>query len=63
MADPQHPYVEYEGTALWWNIESAISDPVRNNDLEERTPRPYIVGYICRRLDGLKGKEKSEVEL
>jgi Pentapeptide repeats (9 copies) len=47
-----HPYTELERTRLWAAVESAIKDLVSNNDLVERTARPYIVGYLCQKLLG-----------
>jgi hypothetical protein len=45
-----HPYRQYEKTGLWNIVESVIDELVENQDLIENTPRPYIVGYICKRL-------------
>ncbi|MGC2656764.1 MAG: RHS repeat-associated core domain-containing protein [Bryobacteraceae bacterium] len=45
-----HPYVKYEGTAIWTSLETAISDLVANGDLVEQTNRKYIVGYLCKVL-------------
>ncbi|KWZ81049.1 MAG: hypothetical protein LKH78_08105 [Weizmannia coagulans] len=45
-----HPYEEYENTDLWHTIWMAIDDLVKNQDLKERTPRAYIVGYLCEKI-------------
>ena len=45
-----HPYVKYEGTAIWTSLETAISDLVANGDLVEQTNRKYIVGVISVRF-------------
>lgn len=45
-----HPYSDLEGTHLWAIVSTAVEDLVNNSDLQERTPRAYIVGLICRRL-------------
>lgn len=45
-----HPYEEYENTDLWNTIWMAIDDLVKNQDLKERTPRAYIVGYLCEKI-------------
>lgn len=45
-----HPYIEFEGTRLWTAVESAINDLVLNRDLVESTARPYVVGYLCQKL-------------
>jgi hypothetical protein len=34
----------------WKVVDESISDLVANNDIKEMTPRPYIVGYIVKRL-------------
>jgi hypothetical protein len=47
---PSHPYREYEGTPLWRALNKGIADLVENQDLEERTRREYIVGYLCKLL-------------
>ena len=44
------PYEKYQGSDLWKTIERAIADLVRNGDLEEKTSRKYIVGYLCKKL-------------
>ncbi len=45
---PSHPYEEYEGGPLWEAVDRAVGDLVSNGDLEEKTGRSYIVGYICK---------------
>ena len=45
-----HPYVKLEGTPIWIAVASAIDDLVQNNDLVEKTPRSYIVGYLSQRI-------------
>jgi hypothetical protein len=47
-AQPQNPYRNLEGTALWKAVEKAIGDLVSNGDLKEQTYRSHIVGYICK---------------
>lgn len=46
----ERPYKEYEAHPTWKRVDKAISDLVENQDLVERTARPYIVGYICKIL-------------
>ena len=46
----KHPYVELKNTECWSIIEQAINDLIENNDLEEKTPKEYIVGYIVQRV-------------
>jgi len=50
----QHPYTDFEGSVLWRTIEKAIAALVKNGDLEEHTPREYIVGSICQTIAGSK---------
>ncbi len=45
-----HPYDDLAGTPLWNVLEQAIEDLVLNRDIAESTPRPYIVGYLCRKI-------------
>jgi hypothetical protein len=45
---PGHPYQEYEGSPLWKVVDQAVGDLVNNGDVEEKTHRSYIVGYICK---------------
>ena len=45
-----HPYVDLEGTALWIQVDQAITDLLKNRDLTETTSHLYVVGYICRKL-------------
>lgn len=44
------PYQEYQNSLYWNKLDQAISDLVKNQDLEEKTPREYIVGYLCKIL-------------
>lgn len=46
----EHPYLKYEGSAMWTAIESGVIDLVNNGDLIERTNRKYIIGYLCKVL-------------
>jgi hypothetical protein len=46
----QFPYKKYEGGELWRSIDAALDDLVRNGDLQEKTARRYIVGYLCQAL-------------
>jgi hypothetical protein len=45
-----HPYEDFESIQLWKIVDKAIGDLVKNGDIEEKTRREYIVGYICKRL-------------
>lgn len=46
-----HPYKKFENSPLWKIVESSIIDLVNNQDLEEKTMREYIVGYIVSCID------------
>lgn len=45
-----HPYTEFEGTALWSEIEAEISELEASGDLALTTARPYVIGALCQRL-------------
>lgn len=45
-----HPYEAWEGTRTWSTLEAAVAELVENQDLEEMTPREYIVGFLTKRL-------------
>jgi hypothetical protein len=55
-SDRQHPYTRWKGTALWKAVEKGIADLVENRDIVEKTPRAYIVGYICKAVS--RGKDR-----
>jgi hypothetical protein len=41
-------------------VSKAIDELVKNGDLAETTPHPYIVGYICKKVgEARKLKAKS----
>jgi hypothetical protein len=48
--DVNHPYIEYEGSALWRTIDAEIGALEDNQDLALLTARTHAVGAICRRL-------------
>ena len=41
----------YKNSVYWKIIDQSIDDLVRNQDIEEQTPRHYIVGYIVKKLE------------
>ena len=49
-----HPYEQLEHTRLWVVINKGIDDLVENDDIEERTQREYIVGYLCKLVTELE---------
>jgi len=46
-----HPYKEYENTEMWSTIWQALDELAENDDIEETTPRGYIVGYLCEKIE------------
>jgi hypothetical protein len=55
-----HPYKEFEKTGLWKALEKGIRDLVENQDLKEIARREYIVGYLCKVLNGRRDKLFSQ---
>ena len=49
-----HPYARWEGTQLWKAVEKAVEGLVENQDLIEKAPREYVVGYICKVVERRK---------
>ena len=45
-----HPYREYEKLKVWKVLSKGIKDLEANGDIEEKTARPYIVGYLSKLL-------------
>lgn len=43
-------YKKYEKMKAWKVIEKSLNDLKNNQDLEEKTERKYIVGYLCKQL-------------
>ena len=52
MTDTTKPtvYGEFEDSRAWQVVERAISDLAENQDLDETTPRYFIVGYLVKAL-------------
>ena len=46
----RHPYIQYEGTALWQLIDSELRSLEKNGDLALTTDRVYVIGALCQRL-------------
>lgn len=46
----KHPYKEFEKTAVWKVLDRGVKELQANGDIEERTARPYIVGYLTKLL-------------
>ena len=45
-----HLYREYERLPLWKALDQGIKELESNGDIEEKTARPYIVGYLAKLL-------------
>ena len=53
-----HLYTQFENTPLWNLISKIIDDLVEMDDIEEKTQREYIVGYIISKLiESSEGKK------
>ena len=46
----ESPYEEYKIDPLWQVIGDCLSDLHSNGDIEEKTDREYIVGYLTKKL-------------
>ena len=60
---PEHPYINFEGTALWLGVDRAIADLEENQDLKLTELRDYVVGYICKQLKRRKLIQESALEI
>lgn len=47
----KYPYVKYQSSKLWAVINKAIEELVNNKDIEEKTQRKYIIGYLCEKIE------------
>lgn len=59
MNVPSHPYSEFEGSRLWRTIDGALFDLEQNQDLELRTSRKNVVGYLCKQLSPSNAARKA----
>ena len=55
MSKLNHPYLKYENSRIWKIVDAAISDLVENGDVVQTTRREYIVGYLIKKLERIKG--------
>ena len=46
----KHPYIEFENTAIWKEVESELEELQKNRDIQLTTATQYVVGSICKRL-------------
>ncbi|SEN89757.1 hypothetical protein SAMN04487786_0496 [Paenisporosarcina quisquiliarum] len=47
-------YEIFEGTPLWGTVNKEINELIGDNDIEEKTDRKDIVGYLCKLITGLE---------
>lgn len=52
MMSNRHPYQQHEKDEVWRVLEKGIKALVKNGDLEEKTARTHIVGYLTEALKG-----------
>ena len=45
-----HPYSEFEHTPLWKAIDAAVAELEQNRDVELKTTREHVIGYLCQQL-------------
>ena len=45
-----HPYKQFEKEQVWRVLDRGIRDLVKNGDLEEKTARTHVVGYLAKLL-------------
>jgi len=44
-------YSSYKGSVYWKTVNHSISNLVKNQDIEEKTLRHYIVGYLVMNIE------------
>jgi len=49
MSDKYHNE-DFKTTRIWDVINNSVDDLVNNTDIEEKTDRGHIVGYLCKKL-------------
>lgn len=45
-----HPYKQFEKTRLWMVLEEGLAELIENDDVEEKAPSEYIIGYLCKKI-------------
>jgi hypothetical protein len=50
MSKHQHPYKQFEKDPMWRLLNKGIDALVKNGDLQEKTARTHIVGYLTKLL-------------
>lgn len=46
----KHPYIKFESMRAWEVLDKSIDDLIHNDDLEPKTSKQYIIGYIMKML-------------
>ena len=46
----EFPYEKFKSNKIWNVVDRAVDNLVENNDIEERTNREYIIGFLCKTL-------------
>ena len=46
----KHPYLDFENTVVWKELQSELEELIENQDIQLTTANQYVVGSICRRL-------------
>jgi len=50
MSKRDHPYKKFEKDELWRVLNKGIGALAKNGDLEEKTARTHVVGYLVKLL-------------
>jgi hypothetical protein len=58
----KHPYQHLEKDPLWRELNKAIAALVKNGDVEERTARTHIVGYLVQALHASKALSNGDAK-
>ena len=45
-----HPYREFEELRVWKVLSKGLNDLQANGDIEEKTARSYLIGYLSKLL-------------
>jgi hypothetical protein len=57
-----HPYQQFVRTQNWVVLDRAVSELVKNSDLQETTAHEYVVGYLCKALADPQERTKPSRE-
>jgi hypothetical protein len=49
-----HPYKQFEKLPTWKTVAKAIEELEKNHDLELKTSREHVIGYITQQLTTAK---------